>query len=113
MADFNGRVARLDSLATARLGGTAWELDGVAVTAVYNARHKPVNFGDERYKNVDMTGVGINSTGPALSLPTATVPYDFGRDSEAYRVADGATFRVVSVEDDNGITYVRLRRETR
>ena len=111
MANFANRTAGLNSLAVSRLGGEDWELDGIAVTAIYDARYKKVNFGDERYKNVDMTGVGIQSTGPALTIPTADLPEGFGRKSEAYRVSDESIFVVASVEHDNGMTVVRLTRE--
>ena len=112
MADFAAKVASLNRLATLRLGGTTWELDGVEVTAIYDARYKQVNFGDERYKNVDMTGVGINSTGPVLLLPTANIPEGVTKGSEAYNVTDETYFKILSIENDNGMSYVRMKRET-
>ena len=111
MPNMASRTASLNRLAVSRLGGDTWELDGVEVTAVYNARHTRVNFGDERFKNVDMTGVNINSTGPALTIPSDVLPYHVTKGSEAYNPTTKEVFSVIEVEDNNGISYLRLKRE--
>ena len=105
-------MAAFNDVAITRLGGEEWYLNGVAVTAIYDARYAKVAFGDERFKNVDMTGVNINATGPCLRLPTEDVPIGTARGALAYRSSDDTTYQVVSIEDDNGITTIRIRRET-
>lgn len=112
MTDFGTRVAGLNTLATSRLGGETWELAGTSVTAIYDERYAKVNFGDDRYKNVDMSGVGINATAPVVKLPTEDVPYGLTRGDEAMRMATMEQFSIVSIEDDNGMSVVRLRSET-
>lgn len=112
MANFANRVAGLRSLATSRLDGTTWVLNGTEVVARFISRYSGVAFGDERYKNVDMTGVGINSKLPVLRLPEVDFPEDFGRGDEAYDKADpDSTYVVVSVEKNNGMVTVRLKNE--
>lgn len=113
MANFANRVAGLHSLATQRLGGALWVLaDNDAVYAVFVSRYQKVDFGDERFKNVDMTGVSINSTTPALRLPTVDVPEGLKRGDEAYvEGTDGSYYTVKSIEHDNGMTTVRLKYE--
>jgi len=112
MTNFANRVAGLHNLATRRLGGTYWILnDSTPIMAVFVSRYQKVNFGDERFKNVDMTGVGINSTTPALRLPTVDVPVGLKRNDEAYEQGTDTYYTVVGVENDNEMTTVRLKYE--
>lgn len=111
MADFANRVAGLRSLATSRLDGETWVLDGTEVTARFTSRYEKVAFGDERFKNVDMTGVGINATGPVLRLPTVSLPEDIARGSEAYLLGGDDYYSVVGVENNNGMTTIRIKNE--
>lgn len=111
MSNFLSRVAKLNPLATRRLGGESWMLRGEPVEVVYNSRYARVNFGDERFKNVDMTGVGINSTGPAITLPTNTVPEGLKRGDEVHKPGSSDYFTVVSLEHDNGMTTIILRHD--
>jgi len=113
MTNFANRVAGLHNLATRRLGGELWVLAGsTPVYAVFVSRYQKVDFGDERFKNVDMTGVSINSTTPALRIPTSDIPEGLKRGDEAYAaVTDTMYYTVRSIEHDNDMTTIRLKYE--
>lgn len=108
MVDFAKRTASIDSLAVRRFGED-WNLDGVVVKAIFDNRATQVKFGDERYKNADMTGVNITSTGPMLTMDESDTPAWLKRGSECFRVSDIAAYTVVSIDRDNGIARVKLR----
>lgn len=110
MSDFVNRSASQLRLAVSRFG-EAFEVHGQRVTAIYDARFNRVNFGDERYKNVDMTGVYMTSGSPAITLPESSLPFGVARGSDVLRLTPGEKYTVLSIERDNGVAVVRLKRE--
>ena len=95
-APFAALEARVNRAVITRLSNVDALLAGLPVQGIFDAE----------YLEVDM-GSGIQSSGPALTLPSANVPANSGG---AAVTVNGKTYKVVeSQPDGTGMTVLRLR----